>query len=151
MAKKNYSEKLRNPQWQKKRLEILQRDSFTCLLCSDTTTELHVHHKEYIYGNEPWEYPNDNFETYCKHCHLVCEDLKEDGIKIIAACKAHGSDGFINYYSITSVPSCDELCVTIYRINPNGTCLHLINVKQSTVTAINNLFEFSKILTPETN
>ena len=31
----NYSEQLKSPKWQKKRLEIMQRDKFTCQLCGD--------------------------------------------------------------------------------------------------------------------
>lgn len=77
MANQTYSEKLKNPLWQKKRLEILNRDNFTCVLCSDTETELHVHHKEYKWGNKPWEYDNDNFLTLCKRCHSVIEYFKD--------------------------------------------------------------------------
>jgi len=32
MAKLSYSDTLKNPLWQKKRLEILSRDKFTCQL-----------------------------------------------------------------------------------------------------------------------
>jgi HNH endonuclease len=63
----NYSEKLKSPQWQKKRLEILQRDNFTCQLCSDTETELQVHHLKYT--GEPQDAPNEDLQTLCKHCH----------------------------------------------------------------------------------
>jgi len=73
---KTYSEKLKDPRWQKKRLEVLQRDSFTCQLCGDAETELHVHHHTYAKGRQPWEYELTNFSTYCKHCHCVVEDLK---------------------------------------------------------------------------
>jgi len=55
MAKLTYSEKLKDPRWQKKRLEILSRDKFTCQLCSDKETELHIHHNEYFPGKKPWE------------------------------------------------------------------------------------------------
>ena len=41
---KTYSQKLRDPKWQKKRLEVLQRDEFCCQLCNDKETELHIHH-----------------------------------------------------------------------------------------------------------
>lgn len=64
-----YQTKLKDPQWQKKRLDILSRDNFTCVLCKDTVTTLHVHHHEYKYGKEPWDYEDDNFATLCEHCH----------------------------------------------------------------------------------
>ena len=73
-----YQTKLKDPQWQKKRLDILSRDNFTCLLCNDTETTLHVHHHEYQYGREPWDYENDNFATLCEHCHKEVEVLKKD-------------------------------------------------------------------------
>lgn len=73
-----YQTKLKDPQWQKKRLEILSRDNFTCLLCKDTETTLHVHHHEYKYGREPWDYADDNFATLCEHCHKEVEVLKMD-------------------------------------------------------------------------
>lgn len=71
---KTYSEKLRDPRWQKKRLEILERDKFGCCLCYDIETELHIHHKEY--SVEPWEISNDKLQTLCKHCHAVVESMK---------------------------------------------------------------------------
>lgn len=69
MAKSNYSEKLRDPRWQKKRLEILQRDEFTCQRCGDTTTMLAIHHKYYLPRTEPWEYSDDALLTLCEFCH----------------------------------------------------------------------------------
>lgn len=73
---KTYSEKLRDPRWQKKRLEILQRDEFCCQLCNDKETELHVHHFYYEKGKNPWEYYNDGLVTYCKNCHFIVEKYK---------------------------------------------------------------------------
>lgn len=72
-----YSEKLKHPKWQKKRLQILNRDKFTCKLCRDTETTLHVHHKYYETGNDPWDYPNTALVTLCEHCHKEIEDDKE--------------------------------------------------------------------------
>jgi len=80
MKKKTYAEKLKSPQWQKKRLEIMSRDKFTCRVCGDYETELHVHHKEYIDGNDPWDYPNSFLTTLCCHCHYEIEKLKNEGI-----------------------------------------------------------------------
>ncbi len=70
----NYSEKLRDPRWQKKRLEILKRDKFSCTLCRDKETTLHVHHKKYT-GN-PWDAPNEDLVTHCEHCHSFTESVK---------------------------------------------------------------------------
>lgn len=73
----NYSEQLKSPMWQKKRLEILNRDNFTCQDCGDTESQLQVHHKSYIFGNKVWEYDNDNLITLCETCHSCLTDLKK--------------------------------------------------------------------------
>jgi hypothetical protein len=66
-----YAEKLRDPRWQKKRLEILNLDNWTCRICGDTETTLHVHHLLYIRGREPWNYVDEVFMTLCEDCHLA--------------------------------------------------------------------------------
>lgn len=65
----NYSEQLKSPKWQKKRLEIMQRDKFTCQLCGDKETTLNVHHLEYIKDAKAWECDNNSLVTLCEHCH----------------------------------------------------------------------------------
>lgn len=82
-----YAEKLRNPLWQKKRLEILSRDKFTCTSCGDSETELQIHHKKYIDGKEPWEYDESDLITLCKHCHLVTEELKRENASPVVISK----------------------------------------------------------------
>lgn len=79
MNKKEYSEYLKNPKWQKKRLEILSRDNFSCVVCGkgiETDTSLHVHHLSYIKGRMPWEYDNSNFVTLCEKCHSDVHNKK---------------------------------------------------------------------------
>lgn len=71
-----YGEKLKSPEWQKKRLEILKRDEFTCTMCNSKDKQLHVHHKVYIFDKDPWEYKNSNFITLCYQCHQIEEDFK---------------------------------------------------------------------------
>lgn len=63
-----YSEKLKDPRWQKKRLEILSRDEFSCYWCGDKKTTLHVHHEVYM-GNNPWDTPDECLTTLCEDCH----------------------------------------------------------------------------------
>ena len=73
---KTYAEKLRDPRWQKKRLEIMQRDQFTCQHCQDKTGTLNVHHAVYVKGCEPWEYPTYMLITVCEPCHEKIEHVK---------------------------------------------------------------------------
>lgn len=76
----SYSDKLRDPRWQRKRLEIMQRDGFKCQECTDDSVTLHVHHVRYIKGREPWDYPNGLLVTLCETCH---ERLHEDPTSVI--------------------------------------------------------------------
>lgn len=64
-----YSEKLKNPRWQKKRLERLEESDFSCDNCGDGDSELAVHHRHYKKGAAPWEYDNDDLLVLCKKCH----------------------------------------------------------------------------------
>ena len=97
-----YKEKLLDPRWQKKRLEVLERDKFTCQMCTSTTDTLHVHHKYYIFNNDPWDYDLFNFITLCFDCHksegnakeelrTMIKNLQNDGIPLL-----HISEDFKN-------------------------------------------------------
>lgn len=78
-----YSEKLLDPRWQKKRLKVLDRDDFTCCLCQDKSTTLHVHHDKY--KGEPWDAPLEVLKTLCAHCHAV--ETSISGYKLIKVAK----------------------------------------------------------------
>jgi hypothetical protein len=71
MEKQKYSEKLKDPRWQKKRLEIFERDKWMCQKCLNKDLTLHVHHLWYLNNKEPWEYDNDLLLTLCTSCHDV--------------------------------------------------------------------------------
>jgi hypothetical protein len=71
-----YSEKLRDPRWQKTRLEILERDYWSCQICYDTKTTLNVHHRYYDDGADPWDYPPSALVTLCQPCHEFEEKYK---------------------------------------------------------------------------
>lgn len=64
-----YKEQLTDPRWQKRRLEVLNRDEFTCQKCGDKTRTLHVHHRYYVSGRMAWEYPEVTYVTLCHECH----------------------------------------------------------------------------------
>jgi hypothetical protein len=75
-AKVSYSELLKDPRWQRKKTEILQRDGFKCKLCGDGETTLHVHHKRYKNGRSPWQYKDEELITLCECCHKFIENTK---------------------------------------------------------------------------
>lgn len=64
-----YAEKLKDPRWQKKRLEILERDNWQCMCCGAKDETLHVHHIFYFPRCDPWEVHNGFLVTFCKNCH----------------------------------------------------------------------------------
>ncbi|WP_207915781.1 HNH endonuclease [Flavobacterium caseinilyticum] len=78
-----YLEKLKSPKWQKKRLEILERDNFSCKCCGDFETSLHVHHTKYLANTDPWEYENDSLITLCETCHAEVTWKKKEVKRII--------------------------------------------------------------------
>lgn len=85
MQKNNYVEKLKDPRWQKKRLEIFKRDNWRCCLCGDTENTLHVHHLRYKKNADPWDYDNDDLITLCESCHYNFDEFDEffSGLKRI--------------------------------------------------------------------
>lgn len=72
-----YWQKLKDPRWQRKRLEILQRDEFACQHCGEKEKELHVHHCVYFQKQEPWDYESSTLITLCTGCHEDVETLKK--------------------------------------------------------------------------
>ena len=64
-----YFQKLKDPRWQKLRLQILERDQWTCQECDDKDSTLHVHHKYYLPNSESWDAPLDSLITLCEDCH----------------------------------------------------------------------------------
>lgn len=66
-TKKQYGELLRDPRWQKKRLEVMHRDDFTCIACGRKDKTLNVNHLKY--SGAPWEVDVAFLETLCEDCH----------------------------------------------------------------------------------
>lgn len=63
--------------WQRKRLEIMQRDDFTCQFCGDKETTLNTHHILYLSSRNPWQYEDDCLITICEKCHEEEEKMKD--------------------------------------------------------------------------
>lgn len=88
----SYSQLLRDPRWQKKRLEIMQRDEFTCQACFNSQNTLNVHHCYYEKGLMPWDYPDESLVTLCEECHEYETENALDCKKLLS--RALGMKGF---------------------------------------------------------
>lgn len=77
-----YFEKLKDPRWQKKRLQIFERDKWACLCCDRKDETLCVHHLVYS-AKEPWDEPDENLETLCEDCHSFREDFNKLGARSV--------------------------------------------------------------------
>jgi hypothetical protein len=83
-----YWQQLQDPRWQKRRLEIMARDKFTCCQCANDEETLNVHHRWYIGGRKVWEYPDIALVTLCEGCHSDATKgapvfLFEDGVEFL--------------------------------------------------------------------
>jgi len=61
----------KNTEWKKFREEVIELDGYKCKDCGRSSSEvvLQVHHKKYVNGRLPWQYPLKDCETLCKGCH----------------------------------------------------------------------------------
>lgn len=71
-----YAEKLKDDRWLKRRNEILEIDNHKCRHCLHRH-ELQVHHRSYISGADPWQYPDEFLITLCATCHKGEEHFKK--------------------------------------------------------------------------
>jgi len=118
MSKKTYYEKLKDPRWQKKRLEAMERNQFCCEVCGDDSEPLHVHHKEYFKDHDPWDYELIQLAVLCESCHgdyhdsfdilkWVCSlariDGPEDRVEIAFIIAGYLGISYDNVLSISSI------------------------------------------------
>lgn len=101
-----YWEKLKDPRWQRKRLEIMDRDGFACQECGKEDRTLNVHHVIYKSKVDPWDYPDGLLLTLCEPCHesrhalqneimvlmdiLDCHQQVRDGLDALRGMRVHG-------------------------------------------------------------
>lgn len=52
------------------------RDLFTCQKCGNKSETLNVHHRHYLTGRDPWDYPGELLITVCQPCHHQEENAK---------------------------------------------------------------------------
>jgi hypothetical protein len=80
---KTYSDKLKDPRWQRMRLEVMRRDEFKCRDCGDAKSTLHVHHCFYEKG-DPWDTGANFLLTLCDSCHESRGSLEIDAKRMLS-------------------------------------------------------------------
>lgn len=64
----------RSRDWQAFRRQVIRLDNHVCTVCGRSEKDgaiLQVHHKRYIKGKKPWEYPYELCSALCKGCHAM--------------------------------------------------------------------------------
>ncbi len=83
MASTEYVALLRDPRWQRKRLEVMRRDDFKCRGCGDRESELQVHHRRYNRDGKPWEVSDSALVTLCHKCHERTTVLRREANDVL--------------------------------------------------------------------
>ncbi len=73
----NYHDEMRDPRWQRKRLQILSDADFTCEECRNQEKELNVHHSAYLRGIPAWQHPDSLLHCLCRDCHKQRQEVEE--------------------------------------------------------------------------
>lgn len=73
-----YLEKLKDPRWQKRRLELFEAANWTCNECGTKTETLHAHHGVYRKSKDPWDYEDGVMHVLCERCHADHEVCKKN-------------------------------------------------------------------------
>lgn len=73
-TRSRYASKLLDQRWQQRKSAIQIRDNFTCKKCGCKDQTVHVHHRHYLHGREPWEYPDELLVLLCSRCHKEEEE-----------------------------------------------------------------------------
>jgi len=101
----NYAALCIDPRWQKKRLEIMERDNFTCRSCGDKKTTLNVHHAYYEKGKKPWEYPNRSLVILCEKCHKKRHEMQKE---ILCSINALDEDEYFGLYHMLPIAGAER-------------------------------------------
>lgn len=95
---KEYWQKLKDPRWQKMRLEVMNREGFRCEYCGKKDDTLNVHHAFYEKGKEPWEYDPRMLHCVCESCHADWHYLKhrvDEQLACLPPPSLEGLEGFL--------------------------------------------------------
>ena len=123
MTSKTYAELLKDPRWQKKRLEVFERDGFTCQACNSKKETLNAHHLYYFHPKNskvimPWDYPAEALITLCEKCHLAERNNRTEAEELLLA--ALKQTGWLASDLLRMADKIQSLAIQPLRKNPKG-------------------------------
>jgi hypothetical protein len=95
MMKLNYAQQIKHPEWQRKRLEVLEAHGFECEDCGSKEEELHVHHPYYKRGAMIWQYETHDLQCLCHKCHKDAHAKDEEIKQLVSDCGREGKEELI--------------------------------------------------------
>lgn len=126
-----YWQKLQDPRWQKKRLEVLEAAGWKCSCCLAADKRLEVHHPYYISGREPWEYDTANLQCLCYECHEETKVFSKYpfSFEVFAVAENDSGCGFMNTVSAYANKNNLQVGYTLAALE-KAMRFHLIEPKQ---------------------
>lgn len=84
-APSSYRDRLHDVRWLKKKISILERDKHTCLFCDSNGEGSNQLHVRFITREDfdPWDYPDDVYQTICDDCLRKRQPMIDDGLNNI--------------------------------------------------------------------
>lgn len=75
-----YAQRLKDPRWQKKRLELLNKAHWTCEECKavEPADGLQIYHVFYMLGKLPWEHDDRIMMVLCDGCHKRRQKVEQE-------------------------------------------------------------------------
>lgn len=130
----------RTSDWKAFRQQVIALHDHVCVRCErgpEDGAVLQVHHKHYVTGRKPWDYPYEACEALCKGCHAA-----EHG-KIPPK---HGWE-FHGFSDLGDLSGICDLCGTAYRYafmvsHPNWIAMEVGEVCCDHLTSTDTATEF---------
>ena len=80
MNKDDYWKLYEHPKWQRKAAENKTRAGWVCQVCGADDRKLETHHGFYVYGRDPWDYPDESLFCLCDKCHKRADSQRKQMI-----------------------------------------------------------------------
>ena len=74
----SYQSKLHDPRWESRRRRFIAGQGAWCRSCKRRDVTLHVHHRVYRRGVEPWDHCDDDLVVLCAGCHSEWHDILQE-------------------------------------------------------------------------